>query len=99
MRDIGSIIALTLHDKGLRPEHVFDGAELDRNAEHVAVARVPEPFVIDRREPVATAEDQIHEYSIGKDLAQKVRMCDFGVVSGCREDLQRPIDVTTRQKD
>src|SRR5216683_1972298 len=82
MRDVGAVVALALHDEGLRPDRLLGRAEPDRLRHHGGGHRVPEPVVVHRAHPVARVEDDVDVVVWGAlDLGEPVRERDLRLVA------------------
>ena len=93
MEHVGAVEALALHDERLRPDHLLRGRELHRSAQHLAHRRVLEPFLVDRRDRIAGAEDDVDEILAADRLAEPVRIREFGVARLALERGHRALHV------
>ena len=73
MRDVGAVESFALLDKGLRPDHLLAWAQPDRDIEHRVPLGVQEPLVVDGRQAVARAVDDVDEELAAVRLAKPVR--------------------------
>ena len=69
VRNIGPVIALTLHDPGFAPDRFLCRAECELEAKGVAGRGVLEPLVVDRGATVTGIEDDVDEVFAVKRLA------------------------------
>ena len=99
VRDVGAVVALALHDEAFRPDHLFRGHEPDGHAEHGVVDRVLEPQLVDGRDPISRAEDDVHQVLAAAGLAEPVRERDLGGAPGVRERREGRIEVARSHED
>ena len=90
VRDVGAVEALALHDQPLRPDHLLGRNQLHVDVEDDAVDRVVEPQLVDDRDAVAGAEDQVDEVVALERLAEPVRKRELRLVAGRLEDAASP---------
>jgi hypothetical protein len=87
VRDVGAVEALALHDQSLRPDHLLGWNEAHRHPDHFRRHGVIEPDVVDLRDAVAGAEDQIDEVVAVKCLAEPMRKRQLRLVSRPMQDI------------
>jgi hypothetical protein len=90
MHHVAAVIALALHDVGLRPDHLLRCRQAYGHAEDPSFDGMLEPLVIHGRLSVAAGEDEIHERVVLVDLAEPVRELQLRLVAGARHCLLEP---------
>jgi len=82
VRNIGAVEPLTLLDEGLRPDHLFRGAESHWQIEDLVGGRMREPLVIDSGDAIARAIDHIDEILAAVRFAEPVWERYLGLIAG-----------------
>src|SRR6266550_9403139 len=72
---VGAVEALPLHDERLGPDHLLGRNEVHALAENDVLGGVLEPAVVDHRDSISRAEDDIHVGPAPVNLAKPVRKC------------------------
>src|SRR5262245_40039111 len=93
VRHVGAVKAFTLHDERLLPDELLRRTELDRHAEHLPVAGMSKPGIVDGAETVAGAENDIQQRFAVEGLSQPVRKSNLGPVAGTGKCRQRGLTV------
>ena len=85
---VGAVEALALLHKALRPNHLLRGTQLHGDVEEPGVDRVREPEIVDARDAVAGAEDDVDEMMAAVDLPQPMRERQLGAIPERVEDSE-----------
>src|ERR1051326_3974213 len=99
VRDVRAVEALALHDQSLRPDHLLGRNQLDVHVEHFLSHRELEPSVVDTRDAVARAENQIDEVLAFVGLAEPVRKRQLRVVSRALKRRLRARKIVAADED
>ncbi|MBV9898717.1 MAG: hypothetical protein JO020_31570 [Chloroflexi bacterium] len=99
MGDVGAIEPLALLDQRFRPQHLFDRTQLDGLLEDMLFGCMGEPLLVNGRQAIAGAVDDIHEVVAAMGFAEPMRERDFGGVARALENLQGALEVTRAHED
>src|SRR5690349_8081046 len=99
VRDVAAVEALPLHDEGLRPDHLLGRNEPDGAAEDLVEHAMVEPLVVDDRDAVAGAEDDVDEVVATPRLAEPVRERQVGFAARRRQRREHAVDVARMDED
>src|SRR5438309_9311677 len=99
MVDVGTVVALALQDKALRPNGLLNGAELDSLAEDFSRRRLREPGVIDTNDTVPGTKNDIDIVATLKGFAQPVGEGQLGLAADGGEEVEGAHGVFGANKD
>ena len=85
---VGAVEALALLHEALRPDHLFSGTQADGAIEQLRRGRVREPEIVDARDAIAGAEDDVHEIRTAVDFSEPVRKRQLGAVPDRGEQVE-----------
>src|SRR5262249_17528944 len=93
------VVALALLDERLGPDTLLDRSQAHRQAEKRRLDRVLEPGVVAPGDPVASAEDDVHEVTAAEGLAEPVWIGQLDVVAGPGQGVEGAPRVSRSQED
>src|SRR4029453_8635997 len=88
VHNVRPVIAFTLHDIALGPEHFFWWAEVHGNPQRITSHSMGKPCLINRGDAVARAKDHVDTIRVAARLAQPVRKGQLRVKPCGVEDLE-----------
>jgi hypothetical protein len=99
VRDVRAVEPLALLDERFRPDHLLGRAEVHALVEDVIGHGVVEPVLVDTREAIARAEDDVDEEFAVVGFAEPVRERLLGDVAGRPERGQGRLEVFLADED
>lgn len=93
MGDIGPMIALPIHDKRFRPDHLPHRYEEDRLFQEHDLGRFTEPFGIDGTNPVTGSKNQINDMISLPCLTDPMGKTDFRMIPPFCKNLHQWFDI------
>src|SRR5215831_11943636 len=88
VHNVRPVIAFTLHDIALGPEHFFRWAEVHGNPEHITSHSMSKPCLINRGNAVARAKNHVDTIRAAARLAQPMWKGQVRVIPCGMEDLK-----------
>src|SRR4030095_10912881 len=88
VHNVRPVIAFTLHDIALGPEHFFWWAEVHGNSQHTASHSMGKPRLINRGDAVARTKDHVDTVRAAARLAQPMWKGQLRVIPCGVEDLE-----------
>jgi hypothetical protein len=99
MRNVATIVTLTLHDKSLAPDHFFRWAEFYRESEDPTGHRMLKPQIVNFTQSVARIENDIDKEIIVKDLSQPMGKRQFHLKASILEDLENAVQIASLNEE
>src|SRR5690349_8586985 len=93
MRNIGTVVAFTLHDERLRPDHFFGGQDLYWNPDDHRVMAMLKPRLVDGTDAVPRTENDVDEMAALEGLGQPVWKPEFDLIAAVFQQVHQAVDM------